>query len=217
MDKDFRIVRDAYPYIASRLLTDSSEELQAALLHLLFKEGNFKLERFEDLLENAAGITDYDFTQAIDQLLTYLAQPKGKDMREAIATQVIEGFDALETEIVDLLLTYFTDPELTLTTTTSLVSSMLQTSASTSSVQRLDHFLDQVLQIIGNTKISSSSSNTNAAAATSTTAGPIKSTVMLKTVIKVLRIVTKSMLGTNASNGLMSAKNTLGILRKVST
>jgi len=37
VDEDFRILDDAYPYIASRLLTDPSEELQAALQQLLFQ------------------------------------------------------------------------------------------------------------------------------------------------------------------------------------
>ena len=39
VDKDFRIISDAYPYIASRLLTDPSKELQAALQQLLFENG----------------------------------------------------------------------------------------------------------------------------------------------------------------------------------
>jgi hypothetical protein len=34
-----RIIQDAYPYIASRLLTDSSPELQDALQQLIFKRG----------------------------------------------------------------------------------------------------------------------------------------------------------------------------------
>ena len=39
VDANFRIISDAYPYIASRLLTDPSAELQAALEQLLFKDG----------------------------------------------------------------------------------------------------------------------------------------------------------------------------------
>lgn len=196
MDKNFRIVRDAYPYVASRLLTDSSDELQAALLHLLFQDGKLKLDRFEDLLENAAGINDYDFSQAIDQLLTYLAQPKGKEMREAIAAQIIEGFDALESEIVGLLLTYVTDPELILSTTSHVVSNVLHTPAATPAVQRLDLLLEQILDVID------------------ASTGSAKPTVMLKSFIKVIRILTRSILGTN-HNGLISAKNTLAILKKV--
>lgn len=39
MDRESRIISDAYPYIASRLLTDSAPELQSALQQLLFKDG----------------------------------------------------------------------------------------------------------------------------------------------------------------------------------
>ena len=39
VDKESRIISDAYPYIASRLLTDSAPELQSALQQLLFKDG----------------------------------------------------------------------------------------------------------------------------------------------------------------------------------
>jgi len=55
VDDEFRIISDAYPYIASRLLTDPSEELQAALKQLLFQagEGGFELrwDRLEELLQ----------------------------------------------------------------------------------------------------------------------------------------------------------------------
>ncbi|CAN0498458.1 unnamed protein product, partial [Discosporangium mesarthrocarpum] len=40
VDREFRIISDAYPYIASRLLTDSAPELQSALQQLLFKDGS---------------------------------------------------------------------------------------------------------------------------------------------------------------------------------
>lgn len=39
VDRESRIISDAYPYIASRLLTDSAPELQSALQQLLFKDG----------------------------------------------------------------------------------------------------------------------------------------------------------------------------------
>lgn len=39
VDRESRIISDAYPYIASRLLTDSAPELQSALQQLLFKNG----------------------------------------------------------------------------------------------------------------------------------------------------------------------------------
>jgi len=39
-DGNFRIINEAYPYIAARLLTDPSEDLQRALQQLLFTETN---------------------------------------------------------------------------------------------------------------------------------------------------------------------------------
>lgn len=44
-DKNFRIINDAYPYIASRLLTDQSDELQQALRQLIFKNNQLRWER----------------------------------------------------------------------------------------------------------------------------------------------------------------------------
>lgn len=59
VDDEFRIISDAYPYIASRLLTDPSEELQSALKQLLFKEGSsgrrgemeLRWDRLQELLQ----------------------------------------------------------------------------------------------------------------------------------------------------------------------
>ena len=36
VDSDFAIIKDAYPYIATRLLTDRSPQLQNALKQLIF-------------------------------------------------------------------------------------------------------------------------------------------------------------------------------------
>lgn len=79
VDANFRIISDAYPYIASRLLTDPSEELQAALQQLLFKDNRtLRWDRLEELLEKAQNIGDYDLGQALDQLVKYIASPPAK-------------------------------------------------------------------------------------------------------------------------------------------
>ena len=54
IDKDFRIVNDAYPYVASRLLTDQSSELQEALRQLLFQNNKPRWKRLRELLEKAS-------------------------------------------------------------------------------------------------------------------------------------------------------------------
>lgn len=115
IDNNFRIVKDAYPYIASRLLTDSSEELQSALQQLLFKEGEVRWDRLQELLEEAAEISDYDVSLALDQMLNYLVSEQGRPIREILATQIVEVSDKLETETVTLLLQIVRDGDLPFT------------------------------------------------------------------------------------------------------
>lgn len=112
VDKNFRIVNDAYPYIAARLLTDPSEELQAALQQLLFKDGKLRVDRLEELMEKAADISDYDVTMAVDQLIKYLASPQARMIRESLASQVVEGFDQLESEATEMIFRYATSGEI---------------------------------------------------------------------------------------------------------
>lgn len=105
MDKDFRIIRATYPFIASRLLTDPSDELQRALQHYLFEEGGqLRWDRLRDLLQEAALVGDYDISVAADQLLSHLASESGRGLRELLATEAVETLDALETESLRFLL-----------------------------------------------------------------------------------------------------------------
>jgi len=107
VDKDFRIIEDAYPYIASRLLTDPSPELQGALQQLLFRggqDGQPRWDRLQDLLEKAIKVQDYDVMLAADMLLSYLASDNGSRIREAFADQAVEITDALASESSELVI-----------------------------------------------------------------------------------------------------------------
>jgi len=101
IDKDFRIIQDAYPYIASRLLTDPSTELQSALQQLLFKDGEPRWDRLQDLLEKAASTNDYDASLATDQLLAYLMSDQAKNIREILVQQTVSNIDQLGSDAVD--------------------------------------------------------------------------------------------------------------------
>lgn len=125
VDSNFRIINDAYPYIASRLLTDPSEDLQRALQQLLFTTDTNRLrwDRLEELLEQATSINDYDATQALDQLIKYLVSPQAKNIRENLASELINSFDVLESEATDLLLKYAASGEISVM---SLANNMFQ-------------------------------------------------------------------------------------------
>lgn len=104
VDRDFRIINDAYPYIASRLLTDPAEDLQNALRHLLFKDGqHLRWDRLQDLLAEATQVSDYNIAHAADQLVAYLASDRAASVRGLLARECVDVLDQLETETVELI------------------------------------------------------------------------------------------------------------------
>jgi predicted unusual protein kinase regulating ubiquinone biosynthesis (AarF/ABC1/UbiB family) len=100
VDKDFRVIEDAYPYIASRLLTDPSDELQGALQQLLFREGQPRWDRLEELLEKAVLVNDYDISEAADRLIAYISSEteSAANLRKIISEQVIDACDKITEE-----------------------------------------------------------------------------------------------------------------------
>lgn len=104
VDPNSRIINDAYPYIASRLLTDSSPELQAALHKLIFKAGRPRWERLEQLLEVAGSTSDYDVTLAMDQLLDYTLSEQGTEFRRIFAAELVDAVDQLGADTTSYVL-----------------------------------------------------------------------------------------------------------------
>ena len=75
VDDNVAIIQDAYPYIASRLLTDRSPRLQKALVALVFRGGTLRWKYLEALLENAASSSSgYDVVAAVEQLADLCAR-----------------------------------------------------------------------------------------------------------------------------------------------
>ena len=52
-DPNYKVLSAAYPWVARRLLTDSSIELRSTLKALLYKDGKFQFKRLVALLEQA--------------------------------------------------------------------------------------------------------------------------------------------------------------------
>lgn len=96
VDKNFRIINKAYPYISSRLLTDTSTELKSALQQLIFRDGKPRWDRLQDLLEVASTTKDYDIVATVDQLLTFLLSPQADSIRETLAQQLLESVDEID-------------------------------------------------------------------------------------------------------------------------
>lgn len=132
VDQDFRIISDAYPYIASKLLSDPSKELQAALQQLLFLDGQPRWERLQELLDTASSSSDFDVIATAEQLIAYLLTESNSEMRELVTTQTVELVDSLGTDMVDFTLATLTSPSLA---PLSLLTSFFSPSSSPSSQQ----------------------------------------------------------------------------------
>ncbi|MGL5083409.1 MAG: ABC1 kinase family protein [Microcoleaceae cyanobacterium] len=93
VDPNFKVLSKAYPYVAKRLLTDPSPQLRASLQDLLFKEGDFRWNRLENLLKNASSSDDYDINQVLDQSLDFLFSERGEFIREQLGRELVKNID----------------------------------------------------------------------------------------------------------------------------
>jgi predicted unusual protein kinase regulating ubiquinone biosynthesis (AarF/ABC1/UbiB family) len=93
VDPTFKVMNAAYPYVAKRLLTDPAPELRASLKELLFKDGDFRWNRLENLLRNARNIEDYDLSGALRQALDFLLSERGDFIRDRITDELVKSLD----------------------------------------------------------------------------------------------------------------------------
>ncbi len=100
VDPEFKVLSKAYPYVAKRLLTDGSPELRASLQDLLFKDGEFRWNRLENLLLNARNSDDYDLSGVVDQTVEFLFSERGMFIRDRLADEVARELDRLGQSMV---------------------------------------------------------------------------------------------------------------------
>ncbi|EKV01952.1 putative unusual protein kinase [Leptolyngbya sp. PCC 7375] len=103
VDPDFKVLSKAYPYVAKRLLTDPSPDLRRSLQELLFKDGNFRWNRLENLLRNARSSQDYDLEKVLQQTIDYLFSERGDDIRDYLADELAKSLDQFGHSLVQRL------------------------------------------------------------------------------------------------------------------
>ncbi|KAL7512379.1 hypothetical protein ACHAXN_009361 [Cyclotella atomus] len=97
VDPKARIISQAYPYIANRVLTDDTqEELREALRRLIFtSDGHIRWSRLESLLDEAKESSGFDVALALDKLVDYVISSDGEELLNDIADQLVEEADSL--------------------------------------------------------------------------------------------------------------------------
>ncbi len=95
VDPDFKILGAAYPYFARRLMEDPDPQLRESLKEMLFDKKQFKWDRLEDLLSNAAKQTNLDLEKLIDEVINLLFSPKGGFLRDEIINGLTNQIDLI--------------------------------------------------------------------------------------------------------------------------
>ena len=98
VDDNFAILQDAYPYIASRLLTDRSPRLQRALSALVFRDGKLRTDYLMGLLENAAGSSEYDLVGSAEALADFVLLPESAALLDSLTDQLVDEIDEVGAE-----------------------------------------------------------------------------------------------------------------------
>ncbi len=95
VDPDFKILGAAYPYFARRLMEDPDPQLRESLKEMLFDKKQFKWDRLEDLLSNAAKQTNLDLEKLLDEVINLLFSPKGGFLRDEIINGLTNQIDLM--------------------------------------------------------------------------------------------------------------------------
>jgi hypothetical protein len=101
VDPQARIISEAYPYVASRVLTDSQADLREALQRLaLTNDGRVRWDRLEGLLDEAKDSSGYDVAAALDVLTDYMVSPDSDMLLADLSEQIVNAADSLGSESV---------------------------------------------------------------------------------------------------------------------
>ncbi|GAU42056.1 hypothetical protein TSUD_288570 [Trifolium subterraneum] len=103
---DYKVLGSTYPWIARKVLTDSSPQLRSSLENLLYKDGVFDIDRLESLLtESLRAKTDKtlvkqpsegaDSKMVMKEILSFTLTEKGGFVRKIIVQEFAKGLDAL--------------------------------------------------------------------------------------------------------------------------
>ncbi|WPT15239.1 aarF domain-containing protein kinase [Picochlorum sp. SENEW3] len=102
-DPNYKVLASAYPWVARRLLTDTSSELRDTLLALLYKDGKLNFKRMQSLLTQSTRSTGLPqrpkgapegSPPPRGDALALLLSPKANFIRDIVINELGKGTDA---------------------------------------------------------------------------------------------------------------------------
>ncbi|KAJ9567527.1 hypothetical protein OSB04_003493 [Centaurea solstitialis] len=103
-DPNYKVLGGTYPWIAKKVLTDSSPQLRSSLQALLYEDGVFRIDRLESLLSESlrartekalVKVEDNNSDVVVKQILSFTLTEKGAFVREILLQEFAKGLDAL--------------------------------------------------------------------------------------------------------------------------
>ncbi|KAL6984236.1 hypothetical protein U1Q18_017613 [Sarracenia purpurea var. burkii] len=114
IDPNYKVLGSTYPWIARKVLSDSSPKLQSSLQAVLYKDGLFRIDRLESLLTESLRartekalvkkkMEDNDSRMVVKQILSFTLTERGAFVREILLQEFAKGLDALGLATMDSL------------------------------------------------------------------------------------------------------------------
>ncbi|KAJ7006339.1 hypothetical protein NC653_005637 [Populus alba x Populus x berolinensis] len=99
---NYKVLGSTYPWIARKVLTDSSPQLRSSLQALLYEKGVFRIDRLESLLSESlrartekalvkSQLEDNDSKVAVKQILSFTLTEKGAFVREILLQEIAKA------------------------------------------------------------------------------------------------------------------------------
>ncbi len=114
VNRDFKVLEVAYPYVANRFLTDPSPRLQDSLKELLFQDNRLRWNRLENLLKNSQGAREYNWERTLDQIMEFLFSERGSTIRDRMLDELFTPDDRGQTGYERLMRLLNTDQQTSL-------------------------------------------------------------------------------------------------------
>ncbi|XP_057550217.1 uncharacterized aarF domain-containing protein kinase At1g71810, chloroplastic isoform X1 [Amaranthus tricolor] len=101
---DYKVLGSTYPWIAKKVLMGNSPKLKSSLLSLLYKDGVFRIDRLESLLNEMrrarldralAKKDEFDKKDAAKDILSFTLADQGSFIRNIFLEETAKGLDAL--------------------------------------------------------------------------------------------------------------------------
>ncbi|NEP53231.1 MAG: AarF/ABC1/UbiB kinase family protein, partial [Moorea sp. SIO3C2] len=95
LNPNFQPFNQTYPYVAQRLLTDSSPQLRTCLQEIVYQDDEIQWHVLEELLGQVRTSRKFDISALLHQGLEFLYSEQGSILRNALVEEMVTSLENL--------------------------------------------------------------------------------------------------------------------------